>query len=217
MMRNILLIGLGRFGQYTAEKLNELRQQVMAVDIREEQVNKVLGFVTSAQIGDATDENFLATLGVDNYDVCIVAIGDDFLASLVVTSLLKDMGARYVVSRATGKSQAKLLKRNGADEIVFPEKQLASWTAIRCSYEGLSSYIELQDGYSIVEIAVPKEWDSQTIGALSIRSRYDINVLGIRTGGEMQMHIDADTVVHAEDRMMVLGKENAIRKCFHLR
>ena len=119
-MKSVLLIGLGRFGRHIALKLNEMNHQVMAVDINEDRVNAVLPYTTNAQIGDATREDFLESLGVNNFDVCIVAIGDDFQSSLETTSLLKELGAKYVVSRAARDVHAKFLLRNGADEIVYP-------------------------------------------------------------------------------------------------
>ena len=132
-MKTVLLIGLGRFGRHIAQELNELKHQVLAVDKSEERVNQALPYVTNAQIGDSTDRMFLETLGVRDFDVCIVAIGDDFQSSLETTSLVKELGAKLVVSRAARDVHAKFLLRNGADEIVYPEKQLASWTAIRNS------------------------------------------------------------------------------------
>lgn len=124
-MKSVLLIGLGRFGKHIAMELKALNHQVMAVDTREERVEEVLPYVTSAQIGDSTNEEFLSSLGVRNFDVCIVAIGNDFQSSLETTSLLKELGARMVVSRAARDVQAKFLLRNGADEVVYPERQLA--------------------------------------------------------------------------------------------
>ena len=130
-MKSILLIGLGRFGRHIAMHLDQLGHQVMAVDNSDERAEDVLPIVTNAQIGDSTNEEFLESLGVRNYDVCIVAIGHDFQSSLETTSLLKDMGAKMVVSRATTDVQEKFLLRNGADEVIYPEKQLAKWAAIR--------------------------------------------------------------------------------------
>ena len=150
-MKSVLLIGLGRFGKHIAEKLNELNHEVMAVDKCEERVNEVLPYVTNAQIGDSTNEEFLRSLGVDNYDVCIVSVGGDFQSSLETTSLLKELGANYVVSRASRDVQAKFLLRNGADEIVYPEKQIAYWTAIRYSANRIRDYIKLDDEHSIFE------------------------------------------------------------------
>ena len=217
MRKNILLIGLGRFGRYTAMKLKELNQQVMAVDRNEEQVEKVLPYVTYGQIGDGTNEEFLRTLGVPDYDVCIVAIGDSFIASLETTSLLKELGAKKVISRATGKSQEKFLLRNGADEVIFPEKQLAVWTAIRCSSSLISNYIDLSSGYAIYEVDVPDEWVSQSILSLGIRRRFGLNVLGIRRDGEMVINASPDTVLKKTDHVLVLGKDEDVRKHLHLR
>ena len=132
-MKSILLIGLGRFGKHIALHLNHLGHQVMAVDTSEERVEAVLPLVTNAQIGDSTNADFLESLGVRNYDVCIVAIGNNFQSSLETTSLLSELGARFVVSRAATDVQEKFLLRNGANEVVYPEKQLAKWTAIRLS------------------------------------------------------------------------------------
>ena len=131
MMKSVLLVGLGRFGRHVAMKLDELHHQVMVVDKEESRVNAVLPYVTNAQIGDSTDEDFMASLGVRNFDVCIVAIGDNFQSSLETTSLLKELGAKKVISRAARDVHAKFLLKNGADEVVYPEKQLAAWTAIR--------------------------------------------------------------------------------------
>ena len=157
-MKSILLIGLGRFGKHIALQLSQLGHQVMAVDHVEERVEAVLPFVTNAQIGDSTNADFLESLGIRNFDVCIVAIGNDFQSSLETTSLLKELGANLVVSRATRDVQQKFLLRNGADEVVYPEKQLASWTAIRYTADHILDYVELDDDYSIFELDIPKEW-----------------------------------------------------------
>ena len=130
-MKNILLIGLGRFGRHVAIQLNDLGHEVMAVDNNEERVNEVLPFVTNAQIGDSTNADFLKSLGIGNFDVCMVTIGGNFQNSLETTSLLKELGAKTVVSRAERDVQKKFLLRNGADEVVYPEKQIAEWAAIR--------------------------------------------------------------------------------------
>ncbi|MBQ1352087.1 MAG: TrkA family potassium uptake protein, partial [Oscillospiraceae bacterium] len=142
-MKTILLIGLGRFGKHIAIHLNQLGHEVMAIDKSEERVADVLPFVTSAQIGDSTNAAFLESLGIRNFDVCIVAIGNDFQSSLETTSLLKELGGKLVVARASRDVQEKFLLRNGADEVVYPEKQLAKWTAIRYSADHILDYIEL--------------------------------------------------------------------------
>ena len=150
-MKSVLLIGLGRFGQHVARKLYELDHQVMAVDLDEERVEATLPYVTNAQIGDSTNEDFLMSLGVGNFDLCIVAIGDDFQSSLETTSLLKELGAKLVVSRAARDVHAKFLLRNGADHIVYPTKQVAQWTAIRYTSDHIFNYVELDEDNAIVE------------------------------------------------------------------
>ena len=159
-MKSVLLIGLGRFGRHLAMQLNELGHQVMAVDKDEERVNECMPFVTNAQIGDSTRVDFLRSLGVSNYDVCYVTISGDFQNSLETTSLLKELGANYVVSRAERDVQAKFLLRNGADAVAYPEKQLAKWAAIRYTANHIFSYIELDEQHAIIEVAVPEDWQA---------------------------------------------------------
>lgn len=215
-MKSILLIGLGRFGRHIAAKLNEMNHQVMAVDIDEGRVNAALPFVTTAQIGDSTSEEFLSSLGIRNFDACIVAIGDDFQSSLETASQLKDMGARKVIARASTGLQEKFLLRNGADEVVYPEKQLASWTAIRCTSEHILDYVELSEDYSIFELSIPPEWNGKTIVGLDIRKKYGINILGIRENGKLNMNVTPDLVMDDSKSILVLGHQKAIQKCFRI-
>lgn len=216
MMKSILLVGLGRFGRHIAMKLDELHHQVMAVDREEKRVNSVLPYVTNAQIGDSTDEEFMESLGVRNFDVCIVAIGDNFQSSLETTSLLKDLGAKYVVSRAARDVHAKFLLKNGADEVVYPEKQLAAWTAIRYSADHILDYIELDEGHAIFEISIPKGWVGKTVGQLDIRNKHNINIMGFKHSGMMELNIRSTTCLPDDSTMLVLGSIKDIQKCFHI-
>ena len=215
-MKSILIIGLGRFGRHIAMELNELGHEVMAVDISEERVNSALQFVTSAQIGDSTNKEFLDSLGIRSFDCCIVTIGDDFQNSLETASLLKELGAKKVIARASRGVQEKFLLRNGADEVVYPEKQLASWTAVRCTSEHILDYIELDDGYAIFEVSIPNEWHGKTIIQLDVRKRYGINILGVRDGGRLNMSITPDTLLDTESSVLVLGHLKDIQKCFKI-
>lgn len=215
-MKSILLIGVGRFGRHIIRKLNEMNHQVMAVDQNEDRIQAVLPSVTNAQIGDSTNEEFLSSLGISNFDACIVTIGDDFQNSLETVYLLKELGARKVIARASREIQEKFLLRNGADEIVYPEKQMAAWTAIRCASDHVLDYIELDDDYSIYELAIPKEWCGKTILELDIRKKYNINILGIREYGKLNMNITPNTILNSSKSMLVLGNEKIIEKCFHI-
>ena len=216
-MKTILLIGLGRFGRHIAMKLNELNHQVMAVDKDEDRVNAILPFVTNAQIGDSTSEEFLTAIGVRNFDVCIVAIGDNFQSSLETASLLKELGAKKVVARAARDVQAKFLLRNGADEVVYPEKQMAVWTAIRYSSDHISDYIALGDDHAIFEIEVPKDWVGKTIGQLDVRRRYNVNIMAVKQNGKFAMTvITPDTFLPEHSTILVLVTQRDIQKCFHI-
>ena len=215
-MRSVLLIGLGRFGSHIAEKLCQMHCQVLAVDTSEERVSAVLPQVTAAQIGDSTSRSFLAGLGVVSFDVCIVAIGDDFQSSLETTALLKELGAKKVIARAASEMQEQFLLRNGADEVVYPEKQLAAWTAVRCTSRSILDYIELDGDCSLFELAVPPAWDGMTVVALDIRKRYGLNILGIREDGRLNTEVGPDTVLAADESLLVLGKPKAVQRCFRI-
>lgn len=215
-MKSVLLVGLGRFGRHIAMKLEELNHQVMAIDKCEDRVNSVLPYVTNAQIGDSTNEEFLESLGVGNYDVCIVAIGGDFQSSLETTSLLKELGAKLVVSRAERDVQAKFLRRNGADEVVYPEKQIASWTAIRYTADHIMDYIELDDDYAIFEVTIPENWIGKTIGQVDIRKKYRINIMALKSNGKLNLTVHSDTLLQNGETMLVLGNYKDLQKCFRI-
>ena len=215
-MKSILLIGLGRFGRHVAEKLYELDHQVMAVDKQEDRVEAVMSYVTNAQIGDSTNMEFLETLGVSNFDVCIVAIASDFQSSLETTAYLKDLGATMVVSRASRDVHARFLLRNGADEIVYPEKQVANWTAIRYSSEHIFDYVQISDTHAIFEIEMPQNWVGKTIGQVDIRKKFNINIMALKRDGKLDMAIRPDTMLTDDATMLVLGESRDIQKCFKI-
>ncbi len=215
-MKSVLLIGLGRFGKHIVLNLNQLGHEVMAIDHREDRVNDILPFVTNAQIGDSTNVDFLDSLGVRNFDVCIVAIGNDFQSSLETTSNLKELGAKMVVSRAARDVQAKFLLRNGADEVVYPEKQLAKWTAIRYTSNHIRDYVELDDTHAIFEVTIPKTWIGKSIGQIDIRKKYNINIMALKENGKMNVAISPETIFTEDKTMLVLGEYKALQKCFHI-
>ena len=214
--KSILLIGVGKFGRYTAEKLNELGHEIMAVDCNEQRVNDIMPYVTSALIGNSTNEKFLKQLDVASYDVCIVTIGQDFQSSLETTYLLKELGAKTVVSRAERDGQAELLKRSGADEVVYPEKQLASWIAIRYSADHILDYIELDENCSIFEVTVPKAWLGKSILEIDVRKKYNVNIIGVREGGKLNVSVTPGIILTENKTLLVLGEYKDLQKCFNL-
>lgn len=215
-MKNILLIGLGRFGKNIALQLNKLGHEVMAVDNNEERVNEILPIVTNAQIGDSTNTEFLKSLGIRNFDVCIVTIGGDFQNSLETTSLLKELGAKLVVSRAERDVQAKFLLRNGADEVVSPEKQVANWAAIRYTADHIRDYIEVDEAHAIFEVEVPEGWVGKSAGELDIRRKYSINIMAAKENGKINMAVTPETVLTDKITLLVLGSYKKLQKCFHI-
>ncbi|MDD5854393.1 MAG: TrkA family potassium uptake protein [Lachnospiraceae bacterium] len=215
-MKNVLLIGLGRFGTHIAMQLARLNHQIMAVDCNEERVNKVMPYVTNAQIGDSTDVDFLQSLGIGNFDVCIVAIGDSFQNSLETTSLLKELGAKLVVSRAEWDVQEKFLLRNGADDVVYPEKQVARWAAIRYTADHIRDYIQVDEAHAIFEVEVPVNWIGRTVGELDVRKKYNINIMAVKKDGKVNMVVSPDTVMTDDVTLLVLGEYKQLQKCFKM-
>lgn len=211
-MKSILLIGLGRFGKHMAQKLNELNNEVLAVDINEERVNEVLPFVTSAQIGDSTNEQFIASLGVRNFDLCVVAIGDNFQSSLETTSLLKECGAKFVLARASRDVHAKFLLRNGADKVVYAEKEMAIRMAVRYSSNSIFDYIELTPEYSIYEISVPTSWVGKTIIQTAVRTKYHISILATKQDGEILPLPKPDYEFKGTETLIILGHHADVKK-----
>ena len=215
-MKNILLIGLGRFGKHIALQLNKLGHEVMAVDSNEERVNEILPIATNAQIGDSTNAEFLKSLGIGNFDVCIVTIGGNFQNSLETTSLLKELGAKLVVSRAERDVQEKFLLRNGADEVIYPEKQVANWAAIRYTADHIRDYIEVDEAHAIFEVEVPEGWIGKTVGELDIRRKYSINIMATKENGKINMAVSPDTVLTDNITLLVLGAYKELQKCFRI-
>ena len=215
-MKSILIIGLGRFGTHLCQDLARLDNEIMIVDKDEASLEDLLPLVVSAKIGDCTNEKVLKSLGVGNFDYCFVCIGENFQSSLEITSLLKDLGAKYVVSKANRDIHAKFLLRNGADAVAYPEKQLAKWAAIRYTANHIFSYIELDEQHAIIEVAVPEDWQGRSIGELDIRRKYGVNILGVKRNGKTDVNISPETVLDADMTLLVLGENQELKKHFRL-
>lgn len=211
-MKSILIIGLGRFGRHLCINLSKLGNQVMVVDEKEECLEELLPYVVSAKIGDCTNENVLRSLGIANFDICFVCIGTNFQSSLEITSLVKELGGRYVISKANRDIHAKFLLRNGADEVIYPDRDIAEKLAVRYSANHVFDYIELTDEYSIYEIPPLPEWVNKTIKELSIRNKYHISILGTKDKGDAKLMPQADYIIQAHEHLMVIGKMTDINK-----
>lgn len=196
-MISVLIIGLGRFGRHMAIKFQEQGNDVMAVEKDETRADEMAPVIQNIQIGDATNEDFLRSLGVGNYDVCVVGIGESFQTALEITVHLKDLGAKYVVARATRDIYKKLLLRNGADHVVYAEREVAERLAVRYgTARGIFDYVELTPEYGIYEIELPHGWAGHSILERQVRTRHNINILAIRHGRNLFPMPGAGARVH---------------------
>lgn len=211
-MKSMLIIGLGRFGHHLCKNLVDLDNEVMIIDEKEEVLEDLLPIVTTAKIGDCTNPEVLESIGVGNFDICFVCIGSNFQSSLEITSLLKEQGANYVVSKANRDIQAKFLLRNGADEVIYPDRDIAEKEATRLSANHVFDYIELNDEYSIYEIPPLKEWIGKSIMQVNFRAKYNINILGTKEGADTQLLPMPDHVFQENQHLMVIGKKVDIDK-----
>ena len=214
-MKQILIIGLGRFGLHIAKKLQEVHIQVLGVDSNEERVKVALPYVTNAEIGDATNQKFLGSLGVANFDVCIVAIGNDFLASLETTSYLKELGAKKVVARAARDHEENFLLRNGADAVVYPEKSMGNLTAIQWSSEKVLDYIQVSKDFAVFEIEMPKDWAGKSIGEIDVRKNFKVNIIAVKSKDAVNVSLDSDYRFSEGESLYIIGKDKDIQRYFH--
>ena len=213
-MKSVLVIGIGIFGTHIIRHFVNMGQEVMAVDISEEKINDIMDIATSAMIGDASKKALLEKLGPENYDYCIVCIGDNFQASLEIVSLLKECGAKCVIARASNDVHKKFLLNNGADEVVYPEEQLAEWTAVKYSSENIFDYIELDESSAIYEVSVPEKWQGKTLRDLDIRKNYGLNIIGVRYNGRVLMGIHPDMILEPQEKLLIAGSKKSIQKYF---
>ncbi len=211
-MKSILIIGMGRMGRHLAEKMQKLGNDILIVDSDRDTIDALSEQFTDANICDCTNENVIRALGVDNFDICFVTIGEDFQSSLVITSLLKKHGARKIVAKANQDIQAELLRTIGADEIVNAEEELAEYLAVRYNSDNIFDYVPLTEEYSIYELPVPTAWVGKTPVELDIRRKHHINIIGVKNGVTMNPNIDGNYSFRSADHILVIGKFNDIVK-----
>lgn len=209
-MKTVLIIGLGRFGRRLATRMAELGNEVMIVDQNAEIVEKLLPYVTDGKIGDCTDEEVLRSLGVNNFDICFVCTGNSFQSSLEITDQLKTLGAKRIISKADRDIQAKFLLKNGADEVVYPNRDIADKVAVRCSMNNVFDYVELSQGYSIYEIPPLTKWIGKSIKDLDIRQRYKISVISTKEEGSLNMLPGPDHIISGSEHLVVIGLQKDI-------
>ncbi|MCH5299895.1 MAG: TrkA family potassium uptake protein [Ruminococcus sp.] len=209
-MKSVLVIGLGRFGRHLCKGLTEAGNEVLAIDSDEVRCNHAVNYATEIQIADATDPAVIESLGVKNFDFCVVAIADNFQSSLETTSLLADNGANYILARANSDVHEKFLLRNGANEVVYAERDMGERIAVRFGNNRVIDYIKLNNDYSIYEIKVPEKWIGKTILKMDVRAKYKINIISIRNGEEQFPLPDPRREFEAEDVIMIMGHKEDI-------
>lgn len=212
-MKSILIVGMGRFGTHLCKNLVLQKNQIMIIDKNEDSVNELAPIVSSALVADCTKPDVVKSIGVSDFDLCFVCIGDDFQSSLEITSLLKDFGAQKVVSLSKREIDTKFLLRNGADEVIHPDKDIAESVAVKYSNDNIFDYIELEQDYSIYEIKPIKEWIGKDLVQSNIRARYKISVIGIKgEDGTMNIAPSPKYVIQENDHLMVIAHKNDIKK-----
>lgn len=210
-MKTILIIGMGELGKHLAYKLQTLKKEVCIVDEEQKVIDVLSKDFENAYVGNCMQKSTLEELGVKNFDICIVAVGQNFQASLEITSHLKELGAKYIISKASSDIQAKFLLMAGAMETIYPEKDIAEKLAVRCSAKNLFDYIQISDEYSIIEMLVIDKWIGKSIKELDIRNTYDINIIAIKNNTNVYIPT-ADYTFKENDHMFVFAKEKVINK-----
>lgn len=209
-MKSVLIIGMGRFGHHLCMNMLNLKNEVMIVDVEETKMEDLVPYVTSAKIGDCTNEEVLRSFGVGNFDLCFVCIGTNFQSSLEITSLLKELGAKHVVSKANRDIHAKFLLRNGADEVIYPDRDIAERMAVRYSANHVFDYIELTDEYAIYEIPPVDPWIGKSIKEVGVRQKYHASILATKEGDKTKLLPPADYIFKKSEHLMVIGQKEDI-------
>ena len=216
-MRQFAVIGLGRFGSSVAKTLSEKGYQVLAIDIAEDKVQDFSEIAAQAVCVDATDEKALKAVGVDSVDVAVVSVGNNIEASVLITLVLKEIGIKEVVAKAVTEEQGKVLEKVGADRIVFPERDMGIRVANSLTSPKVSEHIDLSSACSIIEIKAPKDFVGKSLKQLSVRVKYGLNIVAIKsideTGAEsINTTPEADYKIKALDKLMVVGPNENIEK-----
>ena len=211
-MKSVLIIGMGTLGRHLARKMIEFGNEVMIVDKDEDIIQEMAQEISNAIVGDCAAEGVLRSLGVNNFDFCFVTVGEDFYAALEITAILKELGAKCVISKAKKNRQAEFLKKIGADEVFYPEEEMAESLAIKYTVDNIYDYIELTDEYSVFEMPMIKEWIGKTIVEANVRKEYSINIIAIKNGGHMNPSPEPEYVFKEGDHIIVIGKAKDVLK-----
>lgn len=211
-MKSVLVIGMGRFGLHLAQKMTELGNEVMIVDKDPDIINELSSRFSDSMIGDCTDESVLEEIGVEDFDICFVTMGTQYSSTVEITSILKDLGAKKIVVKTGRDRHTKILKKLGADDIVYPEREMAEHLAVKYSSNSIFDFVKLGDDFAVYEINVPKNWIGKSIGGLDVRKKHNMNIIAIKSFGEICSSVLPTYVFRECDNIIVVGKEEDLKK-----
>lgn len=210
--KQFAVIGLGRFGTSVAMTLHTMGYEVLAIDNSEERVQEFSNEVTHVVQADTTDEDTLAALGIRNFDVVIVAIGENVQANILTTLQLKELGVPYIVAKASNKLHGKMLEKIGADRVVYPERDMGQRVAHNLVSSTMLDYIELSPNLNIMEVSVPRVLEGKTLAEADLRAKYEINVVAIKRGDEIIVPPQPNEKIQAYDILVVVGSIKGIQR-----
>lgn len=207
------IIGLGQFGKALAKKLSEMKKDVLVVDVDEEKVNAISSYVTHSIVADASDENVLKSIGIKNYDVVAICMGNNMQSSILTTLICKQMGVKYIVAKAQSEKHKNVLEKIGADLVVFPEEDMGKKIALKLVNPNLTDVMELTEYFKIIEIITPSVWKNKTLIELDLRKKYSVSIILIkRDDGSIIMSPGGDTILHEKDSVVICGSTDNIEK-----
>ena len=206
------VIGLGKFGFAVAETLAKAGYEVMAVDANEDIVQSIAGEVSYAMRADITETGVLESLGISNVDAVVVGIAENLEASIMATIYAKEVGVKYVMAKAENKLHATILKKVGADDIIFPEWSMGTRVAKNLMSGGFVDFFELSYKFSLAELPVPGEWVGKSLIELNLRDQYGVNVIGVKVGDDVQVNVKPDEVFRADQTLMIVGENDSLAK-----
>lgn len=211
-MKSFAVIGLGRFGTAVATVLSELGNEVLAIDKDPEVIKEVSSIVTYAVEADVMDEHVLRDLGLSNMDAVVVSIGSDLQSSIMATLLSKELGVSRVVAKAQTELHAKVLKKIGADRIIFPERDMGSRVAHNLTSRNILDYIELSPEFSILEVEALKNWVGKDLKDLRLRNKYGVNVIAIKGDSKVNISPRSEDVIKDGDIVIIIGSAEDVKK-----
>ena len=212
MVKQFAVLGMGSFGESVALTLENMGCDVLVMDDSYEKIQDISDKVSYAMKADISDPDALQALGGKNLDGVVVAVSENLEAGIMATMLCKEMGIPLVVAKAKNKLQGAILKRVGADRIVYPEIEMGSRVAKSLVSREFMDWIELSNDYSMVEIAVPDKWVGRTLVDINVRERLGINVVGIIINGKIDVTLDPQKPLPEGGILIVIGANDVLEK-----